>query len=377
MSFMIKTFFLLAYLSLPLFGKGPPNDDFANAQELTGTEYPYKAPGSFADKLDRFRATFEEGEPDHAGKKSHGSVWYSWKADRSQKIRIFLTTNHQEMKLIMAVYTGESVDDLTLVHRYNDFAFPAYSRLADEPFTRNAYLQFDAVKGRKYYIAVGTENEVFKAFHIVIHTHWNNLQPRLELLPANSNWEYLLARNSKGEPVDPKSLDPDFYQTWMFPKRYDGPAFDSGRAPVGYGTIMFGQIRSNLGNKRSYVPPEGKRHTAYLRTSFTPLIDVDAIGIEGVIDDGAIFYLNGKEVLRYNVAEDKDPQDWQTPALSNMANKWSQTERYIFTKSISGLNLPADEPINLSVSLHNQSGKDDDLGMNIRLYALNPQQASK
>ena len=163
----------------------------------------------------------------------------------------------------------------------------------------------------------------------------------------------------------------------MFPKRYDGPAFDSGRAPVGYGTIMFGQIRSNLGNKRSYVPPEGKRHTAYLRTSFTPLIDVDAIGIEGVIDDGAIFYLNGKEVLRYNVAEDKDPQDWQTPALSNMANKWSQTERYIFTKSISGLNLPADEPINLSVSLHNQSGKDDDLGMNIRLYALNPQQASK
>ena len=104
---------------------------------------------------------------------------------------------------------------------------------------------------------------------------------------------------------------------------------------------------------------------------------MDAIGIEGVIDDGAIFYLNGKEVLRYNVAEDKDPQDWQTPALSNMANKWSQTERYIFTKSISGLNLPADEPINLSVSLHNQSGKDDDLGMNIRLYALNPQQASK
>jgi len=345
---------------------------FADAHVLTGEKYPYMHQGSLTDKLDRFRATREEGEPDHAGQKCYGSVWYTWTADKSRKMRIMVGNPKSSMKLVVAAYQGNSVDDLTLIHRYSNFAFPAFSRIANEPFSNTAFIEFDAKKGQRYYFAIDTENQTFDHFRLLLHTYGNELNPQLELLAAGSRWEFLLARNSEGSPVDPKSLDPDFYHTWMFPDRYDGPTFLKGNAPIGYGQLTFGKIRSNLGGKRNYLPPAGKRHSAYLRTEFTPIIDVSAIGIEGVIDDGAIIYLNGKEIHRINMAGDKNPQDWTITAKGNRLDQWNPTEYYILTETIDGINLPANKPVQLSISLHNHTGDDNDLGMDLRIYALMP-----
>ena len=361
---------LLLFLSCSsLLAKGPANDNFANAHELTGEKYPYMHQGSLTDKLDRFRATREEGEPDHAGQQCFGSVWYTWVADKSRKMRIMVGNPKSAMKIVVAAYQGTRVNDLTLLHRYSNFAFPAFSRISTEPFANTAFIEFNAKEGERYYFAIDTETESYDHFRLLLHTYDNNFNPQLELLPAGSEWEYLLARNQNGEPVDPKSLDSNFYHTWMFPKRYEGPAFLKGRAPIGYGQMIFGKVRSNLGGRRGYLPPEGKRHTAYLRTSFTPPIDVTTIGLEGVFDDAAIIYLNGKEILRLNIAEDKNPQDWTSEAKSDRRDKWNTTEYYIHTETVDGLTLPGGKPVDLSISLHNH-GSDEDLGMDLRVYAL-------
>nr|NIP93679.1 hypothetical protein [Akkermansiaceae bacterium] len=51
----------------------------------------------------------------------------------------------------------------------------------------------------------------------------------------------------------------------------------------------------SLGSNR---PPAGTRYTVYFRTTFTPTIDVSCIRFTGIIDDGAIIYLDGVELTR-------------------------------------------------------------------------------
>lgn len=371
----MKAIFLFLCLLSPLLAKGPANDDFANAIRLSG-KFPIKKWGTVTDKLDRFRATKEEGEPDHAGQKGHGSVWYTYSTKISRKTEISAVS--QNMDLILAVYTGSSVNDLTLVHRYRNFAYPAFSRKKTEPLTQHARVEFNAKAGTKYYIAIDTENTVDKKnnrhgqFTILVKPSKNTLNPQLELLQSGSPWEYLLPVDAGKIPVDPKTLDPDFFYTWMFPKRYDGPTFKKGRAPFGYGDVAgLGKSTNLLGKRESATPPSGSRYTAYLRSSFTPPIDVSAIGIEGIIDDGAIIYLNGKEVGRINVSEQKNPQDWMTVANNSKLENVSLDE-LVQRIEIHNLNLPADQPVELSVSLHNAVGTSSDLGLDLRIYSLNP-----
>jgi hypothetical protein len=197
------------------------------------------------------------------------------------------------------------------------------------------------------------------------------LDPQLELLEPGSTWEYLLPVNDQQVPVDPKSLDPDFFYTWMFPKRYDGPPFKKGTAPFGYGGISGLERLTNFLGRRESIPPNELRYTAYLRTSFTPILDVSTIGIEGIIDDGAIIYFNGKEVGRINVSERKNPQDWMTLAESSRLDEISLDD-YIHRIKIQNLNLPANQLVELSVSLHNALPKSSDLGLDLRIYSLTP-----
>lgn len=365
----MKYLILILCFTNVIAAKGPPNDNFDNATKLTGS-FPIKGKGALTDGLDRFRATKEEGEPNHAGQEGHGSVWFTWTPNNSDHVRINLRSKKIEMKLILAVYIGQSANDLALVHRYEGFAFPAFSRIVNEPFTDSAYVEFDAIAGKTYHIAVDTENEVYDRFNFQIQKYPNLFKPSIEVMKPGSRWEYLLATNKEGEPVDPKKLDVDFYHTWMFPKRYDGPEFLKGNMPIGYGRLDFGKLRSNLGGRRHYVPTENNRFTAYLRNEFTPVLDITALGIEGVFDDGAIFYLNGKERLRFHLPPQKNPQNWKTLANVDKNDIWGRNERIIRRKIIKGLNLPADVPVNVSLSLHNSGGNDDDLGTDLRIYAL-------
>lgn len=92
----------------------PGNDNFASAQAISGCSGTVN--GS------NISATKESGEPAHfpASPGSTKSVWYQWQAIASQSVTI--NTIGSNYDTILAVYTGNSVNGLTLVTNNDDIA---------------------------------------------------------------------------------------------------------------------------------------------------------------------------------------------------------------------------------------------------------------
>jgi hypothetical protein len=111
---------------------GPTNDDFSDAQLLSGDS------GAFAGTT--VGATKELGEPDHAGNPGGASIWYRWVAPSNGPMTI--DTCDSDFDTTLAVYTGTSVAALTAMAS-NDDACGALSRVS-----------FLAVAGAAYDIAV-------------------------------------------------------------------------------------------------------------------------------------------------------------------------------------------------------------------------------
>ncbi len=112
----------------------PANDPFANAQTLTGPS------GSATGN--NLGATKESGEPDHVGNPGGKSVWYQWTAP-SAGVWQFDTIGSTPDTLL-GIYTGNTVNTLTLVARSDD----APGR------TNNSLLTFVATAATTYRIAV-------------------------------------------------------------------------------------------------------------------------------------------------------------------------------------------------------------------------------
>ncbi len=111
----------------------PGNDNFANAQSLSGSS------GSVSGN--NAAATKEAGEPDHAGNGGGKSVWYNWNAPSSGAVQF--TTIGSGFDTVLAVYTGNSVGALTLVASGDD-----------TPGGTNSALTLVANAGTLYRVAV-------------------------------------------------------------------------------------------------------------------------------------------------------------------------------------------------------------------------------
>jgi Ca2+-binding RTX toxin-like protein len=88
----------------------PANDDFANAQVISGPMG--NVTGS------NVAATKELGEPDHAGNPGGHSIWYSWTAPADGAV-VFKTAG-SSFDTLLAAYTGAAVNALTLVAANDD-----------------------------------------------------------------------------------------------------------------------------------------------------------------------------------------------------------------------------------------------------------------
>ena len=84
----------------------PANDNFANRITLSGTHLS-NVPGS------NLGASAEPGEPFHADTLGMKSVWWTWTAPSSGGLT--LTTQGSVIDTVLAIYTGNSVSNLTLV----------------------------------------------------------------------------------------------------------------------------------------------------------------------------------------------------------------------------------------------------------------------
>jgi hypothetical protein len=109
----------------------PDNDDFANAEPLSGRS-------AFVSQSN-VDATKEQGEPDHAGEAGGASIWFTWTAPAAG--RTTLSTCSSDVETVLAVYTGAAVDNLVEV-------------AAIDGCTAHTEVFFQAAAGTQYRIAV-------------------------------------------------------------------------------------------------------------------------------------------------------------------------------------------------------------------------------
>jgi len=145
----------------------PGNDTFANRFVLNGA--------SGATTGTNAGATKESGEPDHAGNAGGASVWWKWSSVVTGTLTV--DTTGSGFDTLLAVYTGDAVNGLTLV-AMNDNA----------PGLGNASrISFSVQPGTEYQIAVDGYNGASGAITLT----WSFAPPGLPAgadIPALPEW---------------------------------------------------------------------------------------------------------------------------------------------------------------------------------------------
>jgi hypothetical protein len=118
-------------------GPPPPNNDFVNAESLTGHGGLLRAWSTGASK--------EPGEPNHAGAPGGASVWYRWTAPTTGSASFGLTETEWDPLFgdaVLGVYTGASVSTLTPVPGAQFYDWPDID------------IAFPTTAGTTYYVAI-------------------------------------------------------------------------------------------------------------------------------------------------------------------------------------------------------------------------------
>jgi hypothetical protein len=117
----------------------PANDHYSNATDINlATDQTQVAGNSYY-------ATKESGEPNHDPGDGFGgaSVWWKWMAPNYGRMTI--TTRYSHFDTLLGIYTGSSVDALSLIGTNDD---------VETGVIRYSTLTFNASAGTVYYIAV-------------------------------------------------------------------------------------------------------------------------------------------------------------------------------------------------------------------------------
>jgi hypothetical protein len=111
------------------------SDMFATCASISGPA------GSHLDN--NSTATKEPGEPDHAGKSGGKSLWYCWTPTNNTTVTF--DTLGTSFDTLLAVYTGDSISNLTLIASNDDI---------DGANNRQSKVSFVPAAGQTYHIAV-------------------------------------------------------------------------------------------------------------------------------------------------------------------------------------------------------------------------------
>jgi len=149
----------------------PDNDAFTAAAALP--EFPGETSGT------NLEATKETGEPNHAGNPGGHSVWYSWTPSSNRQVGIQNGNCFGGTDILIAVYTGSSVDALTPVASNQSPAPPACF------FSEAPQAEFEAIAGTTYLIAVDGRDGAEGSFNL-----------RFSGTPANDDFASALAVGS-------------------------------------------------------------------------------------------------------------------------------------------------------------------------------------
>ncbi len=141
------------WLGLTVVLQPPPaNDNFANRTTIAGTN-------TTVNNCSNISATKEPGEPDHAGHAGGRSAWWTWTAPVSGR---FAVAVQGQFNKLLAIYTGNDVAALT--------PLVATSCGSNDA----AKVDFQAVAGTAYQIAVDGDNGNAATFTIILSAPPNN-----------------------------------------------------------------------------------------------------------------------------------------------------------------------------------------------------------
>jgi len=130
------------------------NDDFGNAEQIPASPFSFKTYNGCATK--------EAGEPNHAGNAGGHSIWYRGTALYNSIVR--LDTEGSDFDTLLAVYTGNAVNALTLVASNDDAS----------PSNHLSRLSFNAIAGTEYKIAVDGRDGGYGGVVLNINSPLNN-----------------------------------------------------------------------------------------------------------------------------------------------------------------------------------------------------------
>ncbi len=286
-------------LTLLAIGSIPANDNFANAQLVTGS--------SFVLNGTTLSASKETGEPDPTAGAVSGypngyaaghTVWYRWVAPTTGHYG--LSAYSSVVDMLAAVYTGSSVSTLTKVAWDDD----ADTNNSTDAINTNSYVSFTATAGTTYYFQIDTTN---------VNPSGGNFTLSL----ADSAWQYPVlggivsspAIGSSGtiyfgagttitdQPLDngnyPENslyaLNPDGSLKWSYAT---GQPVDLASPAIGSdGTIYLGSGDSKL---YAFTDSGTKATLKWTYTATTALLITPAIAADGTIyfrDDTTLYAL--------------------------------------------------------------------------------------
>jgi hypothetical protein len=150
----------------------PVNDAFNNPTVLTGAQGAVSSRNHNADK--------QNGEPNHGGNVGGRSVWFSWTAPASGDA--VFDTMGSTLNTLLAVYTGSTLNGLTLVAENNDVV-PDDPDGDGVPFIGFSRVRFRATSGVTYRIAVDGFNAFTPATGSISLHYYSASAP-----PANDNF---------------------------------------------------------------------------------------------------------------------------------------------------------------------------------------------
>lgn len=169
----------------------PTNDDFANAEVISGS--------SGTTSGDTTAATVEEGEfgyPSFDPDPSLASVWYVWQAPSSGYFRFETINGVGDNGNSIFIFTGTEVDALTPVVQNFNGKFP------DSP-DQGTIIEFEALEGEVYYVRVDSFSATFGA---PFDLEWQTASPPTNDLFANAT---VLASTEAGGPTTYDNLGAD------------------------------------------------------------------------------------------------------------------------------------------------------------------------
>jgi hypothetical protein len=302
----------------------PLNDNFAQAIVLRGL--------IVSTTGDNLGASTEPGEPSHAGSANSASVWWRWTAPSSGPA--IITTFGSSFDTVLAVYTGLTVSNLSLVAANDDFN------------GTQSRVEFQAAAGTTYHIAVGGWAGTQGSISLNITGSVSGVTT-VTLVPTGSVWRYLDDGTDQGT-------------AWRAPG-FDDSQWPAGPAELGFGDAPEGRPEAT---QLARVNSRGTTNiTFYFRHRFV-VANPAAIGsltVRLLRDDGAAVYLNGVELVRDGLPPNAGYADFATITVAGEA----ETIYYEF----SGLSAAALVPGTnvLAVEVHQVNLTSSDISFDLAL----------